>query len=451
MDYRAALEYFRDRSDYDRGFISNPFAGDEVASAGLARTRELLNALGSPDRAYPIIHVAGTKGKGSTCAFIESVARQAGLRTGMFTTPHLHSVRERIQIDGRPIAGETWAAAMERCARAVSLVEAEHEYLGKVTAFELNTALALLVFGNALIDLGIVEVGLGGRLDATNVVSPQVSVITPVSFDHQAILGDTLDLIAAEKAGIIKPDTPVVVAVQEPEAGLEIASWAEALNAPLYRAGTNWKTSFAGGRVTLSGPWGEIPNVRLGLRGRHQAGNAGTALMALHLLNPALIADTATAAGGLRDVHWPGRYELVQPSPAVIVDGAHNGASAGVLADALLDDYPDHDFVIIFGTYTDKDLASMLTELEPLSPTLVATRSRSPRARNPSEILDVARSMGFDIEDEPSVDRAIETALGLAGHRTVVVATGSLSIVAEAREHFELAEITPVESEVLGG
>ena len=451
MDYRAALGFFRDRSDYDRGFISNPFAGDEAATAGLDRTRELLSALGSPDRAYPIIHVAGTKGKGSTCAFIESMARQSGLRTGMFTTPHLHSVRERIQIDGIPISEETWAAGMERCARAVSLVETEHEELGRITAFEINTALALLVFGNALVDLGIVEVGLGGRLDATNVVAPRVSVITPVSYDHQAILGDTLSQIASEKAGIIKPETPVIVAPQEPEAAAEIASRAEALNAPLYRAGTHWSTSYVSGRATLSGPWGEIGNLELGLRGRHQAGNAGAALMALWLLNPALIADTGAVADGLQGVQWPGRYEVIQEKPTVIVDGAHNGASMGVLADALLDEFPNREFVVVFGSYMDKHLDDMLSELEPLRPTLIATRSLSPRARDTSSILDVARLKDFDVDEQPSVGDAIEAALGMAGPRTVIVATGSLSIVALTREHVGLADVAPVEREILGG
>ncbi|CAN5536585.1 folylpolyglutamate synthase/dihydrofolate synthase family protein [soil metagenome] len=450
MDYRAALEYFRDRSDYDRGFISNPFAGDEAAAAGLERTRLLLDALGSPDRAYPIIHVAGTKGKGSTCAFIESTARQLGLRTGMFTTPHLHTVRERIQIDGCPISEEFWSATLQQCSDAVRIVERDRSHLGRITAFELNTAMALLAFSNSSVDLGIIEVGLGGRLDATNVVTPRVSVITPVSYDHQAILGDTLQQIASEKAGIIKPGIPVVVAPQQPEARAEIASRADALGAPVYFAGSDWQRSYAGGYTTIAGPWGDLEDLALGLKGPHQATNAGSAMMALWLLDSNCFEHLHAIAAGLRSVEWPGRYETVQESPPVIVDGAHNGASMAVLSRALLDDYPDHEFVVILGSYADKDLPAMLSELKQLHPTLIATRSSSPRARDLVDILEAAASIDIDGVEQPSVNAAIQASLEAATPRTVMLATGSLSVVAEAREYFGLADVSPVEREILG-
>lgn len=450
MDYRAALEYFRDRSDYDRGFISNPFAGDEAAAAGLQRTRLLLDALGSPDRAYPIIHVAGTKGKGSTCAFIESVARHLGLKTGMFTTPHLHTVRERIQVTGHPIDEETWTASLQSCRDAVQSVERDHPHLGRITAFEINTAMALLAFSDAGVDLGIVEVGLGGRLDATNVITPRVSVITPISYDHQAILGGTLQQIASEKAGIIKPGVPVVIAPQPPEARAEIASRAGALGAPAYHAGSDWHANSAGGITTIAGPWGNLGNLELGLKGPHQATNAGAAVMALWLLDSQKFEEIDANSAGLQRANWPGRYETVQRSPTVIVDGAHNGASMAVLSHALLEDYPDHEFVVILGSYIDKDLAAMLGELQRLQPALITTRSSSPRARDPSEILEVAASIDIEGVEQPSVNEAIRAALEPAMPQTVIVATGSLSVVAEAREFFGLVDISQVEREILG-
>lgn len=449
LNYREALEYFRDRSDYDRGFISNPFAGDNAAADGLRRTRALLDSLGSPDRAYPIIHVAGTKGKGSTCAFIESIARQAGLKTGLFVTPHLHSVRERIQIDGEPVSEDVWSTAMSRVAARIAETETAHPELGRITAFELNTALALLIMARAGVELGTVEVGLGGRLDATNVIEPRVTVITPVSYDHQAILGETLREIASEKAGIIKPGVPVVIASQPPEAREAITARASALGAPMLVAGEHWTAAYDAGLVTLTGPWGEFAGLHLGLDGQHQSLNAGVALMALWQFSHDLFATTETVITGLASVRWPGRFERVNASPTVIVDGAHNGASMEVLAAALSQQFPDRTFIFVFGSYKDKDLAAMLAPLKPLARTLIATRSASPRARSPQEVRSAAASLGIPIIEQGSIGGALRLALDTAEPDDVIVATGSLSIVAETREYFGLATVSPDEREIL--
>ena len=451
MNYREALEYFRDRSDYDRGFVSNPFAGDDAAAAGLRRTRIVVDALGSPDRAYPIIHIAGTKGKGSTCAVIESLARHAGLRTGLFVTPHLHTVRERIQIDAAPVSEAEWAAATDQVARAVAAVEADHPDLGRVTAFELNTALALLLFERAAVDLGIVEVGLGGRLDATNVVEPVVTAITPISFDHQAILGDTLEAIASEKAGIIKPGIPVVVAPQEPSAGDAIARRAVVQEAPLLRAGHDWQFQAEDGSVSFSGPWGSLSGVKLGLRGKHQADNAGAALMALWQWSPGLFANSRALRAGLEAVLWIGRFEVVHDAPTVVFDGAHNGASVEVLAQTLRDEYPEREYIVVFGSYRDKDLPAMLGALAPLKPRVVATRSTSPRAQDPDVICAAANKLGLQARVATTVPAAVRHALDSADRNTVIVATGSLSVVAETREHFGLAQVSELEREILSG
>lgn len=449
MNYREALIYFRDRSDYERGFVSNPFAGDEAAATGLRRTRLLLDQLGSPDRAYPIIHVAGTKGKGSTCAFIESMTRHCGLRTGLFATPQLHSVRERTLIDAQPISESRFAETLGRVAAAVEQVERAHPEAGSLTAFEISTAQSLLAFAEAGVDLAVVEVGMGGRLDATNVVHPAVTVITPVSFDHQAILGDTLSKIAGEKAGIIKPGIPVIAAQQDSEATATIIAIANRHDAPMLLAGRDWSSDWRDGLTTLSGPWGRIAGVRLGLKGPHQALNAGTAMKALWRFNRNLFADHARLRAGLESVSWPGRFEQIADSPPVIVDGAHNAASIQVLVEALRHEFPGCPATVILGSYRDKDLSGMLAALRPLSPALITTRSASLRARDPDEIAATAREQGFDVTTAPTVAAALDLATERVAPNGVIVATGSFSVVAEARDHLGLATISPDEREIL--
>jgi dihydrofolate synthase/folylpolyglutamate synthase len=449
MDYHAALIWFRDRSDYDRGFISNPFAGDDAALAGLRRTRNLLDALGGPDRAYPIIHVAGTKGKGSTCAFIESVARARGLRTGMFVTPHLHSVRERTQVDGRLVSELQFSRLIARSARAVEQVEAEHAEDGRLTAFEISTAMSLLAFSEAGVELAVVEVGLGGRLDATNVIEPRVSVITPVSYDHEAILGNTLGEIAAEKAGIIRPGIPVVVAPQAVGALAVIREAATQQGAPLLLAGADWTVAYERGVSALSGPWRELRDIRLGLMGAHQADNAGAALMSLRQYRPDLLDDLNVVRTALESTRWPGRFEKIHEKPAIIADGAHNPASMRVLVEALRDAFNQSRYIFVFGSYTDKNLAGMLSELVELNPTVIGVRSRSPRARDPEEIRREAARLGLSAFIESSVDAALNRASSMTGPDEVIVVTGSLSVVAEAREAYGLGKVSELEQKVM--
>ncbi len=451
MNYQDALIYFRDRSDYDRGFISNPFAGDDAAANGLQRTRLLLDQLGGPDRAYPIIHVAGTKGKGSTCAFIDSIARALGFTTGMFVTPHLHSVRERIHLDGNPISELTFARTMEIVAAATSEIEQARPELGRLTAFEISTAQSLLAFSENGIEMAIVEVGLGGRLDATNIVTPTVSVITPISFDHEAILGRTIAAIASEKAGIIKHMIPVVSGVQEPDALSVIVGAAEAQEAPLAAEGRNWNAVWSNGRSTITGPWGEFGNVRLGLRGPHQAQNAGLAMAALWTFDSDLFVRSAAIRRGLEAATWPGRFEQLNARPIVIADGAHNVAAINVLVAALDAEFEPLNISIVFGSYKDKDLGGMLCELAPLSPEIVATRSNSPRARQPEDIALAAREAGLVADSHQTVSAALDAAIGAAKSGDIIVVTGSLSVVAEAREYFGLGHVTDLERHILAG
>jgi len=444
LKYQDAIAWIIERSGYDRGFVANPFLGDEVAALGLRRTASLLRRVGSPERAMRVLHVAGTKGKGSTSATIATVARAgpaAGSRTGLYATPHLHTFRERFLIDDEPISEGEFAAVADLLLPADRAVQAEEPELGEPTAFEIATALALLAFGRAGVDLAVMEVGMGGRLDATNVVSPAVSVITTISYDHTAILGDTLTQIAFEKAGIIKPSIPVVVGPQLLEALAELERIAAERASPLYRADRDWQTEWTSSGATLSGPWGDWRGVSLALAGRHQVENAGLALMALHLLDPRLLGNEARVRSALSSVRWPGRFERISVSPDIYVDGAHNVDSIARLVETLRD-IRDEAPLVILGVSRDKDIAGMLQAFAPLQPEIIATASHNPRAADPALIADAALAAGFVASIAASVTVALDVAREQAAGRVVVV-TGSLYAVAEAREAVGLAE-TPV-------
>jgi dihydrofolate synthase / folylpolyglutamate synthase len=442
MDYRAAIAWIVERSGYDRGFVANPFIGDDVAALGLRRTAGLLLRLGSPERDYRVVHVAGTKGKGSVSATVETLARAAGWATGLYATPHLHTFRERIMLHGEAVTEEEFAALAGLVAPADEAVQAEEPEIGEPTAFEVTTAMALLGFSRARAELAVVEVGMGGRLDATNVVAPDISVITPVSLDHTAILGDTLTKIAFEKGGIIKPGRPVVLGPQPLEAQVELERIARERGAPLYLAGRDWRVEVGDDGADISGPWGVWRGVELALRGRHQAENAGVALMALWLLDASLLADEDRVRSALAAVRWPGRFERISTVPALYVDGAHNVDSAQRLAQTL-GEYARGRLTLILGIGRDKDIDGMLAAFAPLAPRVIATASHNPRAAEPERIAAAARAAGVQAEIATSVAAALERARELSTDDDTICVSGSLYAVAEAREALGLAE-TPV-------
>jgi dihydrofolate synthase/folylpolyglutamate synthase len=450
MDYREAITWIVARAGYERGFVANPFIGDDVAALGLRRTAGLLRRVGSPERAYRIVHVAGTKGKGSVSATVEALARAAGWRTGLYTTPHLHTFRERIMVAGEPVSEEEFGALATMLAPADAAVQAEEPELGEPTAFEVSTAMALLAFSRAGAELGVIEVGMGGRLDATNVVQPDVSVVTPVSYDHTAILGDTLAKIAFEKGGIIKPERPVVIGPQAPEALAELERIAAERAAPLYRADRDWQAQPGPAGADLNGPWGEWRGVWLALRGRHQVENAGVALMATWLLEPALLADEARAREALASVSWPGRFERIATGPDIYVDGAHNVDSMARLVETLAELDPP-SLTVILGIGRDKDIEGMLATLAPLAPRLMATASHNPRAADPKRIAAAARLAGLPVERAPDVAAALERARASTDCGGIICVTGSLYAVAEAREALGLAETPAFERALLYG
>lgn len=443
--YPDALQAIWDRSGYDRGYVSNPFWGDEAAKLGLRRTSALLERLGRPQERYGILHVAGSKGKGSTCAFAASVLRTAGYRVGRTTSPHLHTFRERIAIDDEPIDESAFAALTRRALDAAETLERDTPHLGEVTAFELTTAMALDHFAAARCDLAVVEVGLGGTLDATNVVTPLVAALTALDLEHTAILGETLPEIAANKAGIIKPGRPVAVSPLPPEALEVVERVAREHGSPLMTAGKDWRVDGTWRRFTVDGPWGRFADLASGLAGDHQMDNAALAVAAVWLLGAAgyPVAESALRSG-LAATHWPGRFErITAASREIVLDGAHTPASARVLAAALAAEYPDRRALLLLGAMAGKDLAALASALAPVTSTVIATSARGPRAASPAAVAQAARNAGLVVLERPTVAEALDEAMAIAGPGELLVVTGSLAVVAEAREALGLARSDP--------
>jgi dihydrofolate synthase/folylpolyglutamate synthase len=412
----------------------------------LDRIVDLLDLLGSPQRSYPSIHITGTNGKTTTARMIDALLRGFGVRTGRYTSPHLESVTERIALDGVPIDAERFAAAYDEVAPFVELVDGRHA--DPVTFFELLTAMAFATFADAPVEVAVVEVGLGGRWDATNVLQAPVAVVTPIGLDHVGILGDSVEAIAGEKAGIIHPGAVVVEAPQPSGAAAVLAARATSVGASVVRAGIDFgvatrSVAVGGQLLTLEGLGGSYDDVFLPLYGGHQAGNASCALAAVE----AFFGADAHARGGLdievvrsafASVTSPGRLEVVRRSPTVILDGAHNPAGAAALADALEEAFTFDRLVAVVAVLDDKDAAGLLEALEPVVSSVVVTVNGSPRALPAPELAAVASEVLGDarVQVAARLDDALELAVaeaeadGLGGG---VLVTGSIVTVGEAR------------------
>ena len=400
---------------------------------GLDGSRRLLEALGSPERRFRAVHVAGTNGKGSVCALVERVLRAAGLSTGLFTSPHLVDFRERIRIGGR------WASEAE--------LEARLEHIQGLAAgrgrtfFEVTTALGFDRFAAHAVEWPVVEVGLGGRLDCTNVITPEVAVITGVGLDHTEILGDTLEAVAREKAGIVKPGVPVISGAAGAPAAV-IEEVAREKGSPLVAAAARVKLREC--RVGPGGtrfeaeaaPWGTLA-LSLGLRGRLQLENAQVAIAALSVLaERGLEIPAGAVREGIAAAAWPGRLEPCPTEPRLWWDGAHNPQGAERLARAWVEDLGfEPPEAVVLAVSRDKDATAMLRPLAGLAPRarLVVTRTRSERALEPAALRERAAELGWPAEGESDVARALERALGRAGRGKVLLA-GSLFAVGEAME-----------------
>jgi len=448
--YQRALDYLYGFINFEQKSLDRY----QASKIDAERPRRLLELLDRPQTRFPSIHIAGTKGKGSVAAMCADCLRLAGLRVGLYTSPHLREFRERIRIvtrddaDGR-IPEAAFVAHMNRLRAVV-------EQVPGVTWFEIVTALAFLHFaGN--VDAAVVEVGLGGRLDATNVLTPEVSVITSLSLDHTQLLGDTLPQIAYEKAGIIKPGVPVVVAPQQPDALATIEGISAERGAPLIVIGRDWRyetvrdhsaTGITRQSITLIGGAdpGFIPpgtTFDVGLPGEHQTVNAAVALAALEQTRHRFMGLTVPILqAGIAGTHWEGRLQVLQSGtdrPTVLVDCAHNDDSAARLVAALREDYHYRRLILLFGAPEDKNVRGMLTRLLPLADQVVFTTANHPRSAMPEQLAQMASELDHDaiVSVSHAVPQGLDMALDAAAPGDLVCATGSIIVIGDLLNHWD--------------
>jgi len=437
--YEDALAYLFSSTDYEKmrhvRYNADTFSLD--------RMRRLAAMMGSPETKFPSVHVAGTKGKGSTAAMIHALAGAGGLKAGLYTSPHLVDIRERIRVGQGDISQENLRRLIEAARSLIDRMRAEGD---PATFFEIFTALAFQHFAAEKVDLAVVEVGLGGRLDATNIIVPDVAVITAISLDHTAQLGGTLAEIAAEKAGIIKTRVAVVTQPQEPEVMDVLEHACQQAGAPMILVGRDiqckWEPAEEkgrlGGRMVVNTHTESFCDLFIPLMGEHQALNACTAIAAARRAAPLKKRlPPKTIAAGLRSVQWPGRMEYVPGRPDMLLDGAHNRASMERLMEGLAAYFPGWRLVMVFACAADKDVDGMLTVLaqKAAGAPVVFTKSPSPRSSDPADLAArFAAHGGAGAQTAPDVPAALQAAKGLAGPGGLVVVAGSLYLVGEVKQ-----------------
>ncbi len=440
--YQEALDYLYSHIDYsvERSYRYSAEVLD------LERVHAFVRALGDPHLNYRSVHVAGTKGKGSVSAMIASILHAAGYKTGLYTSPHLQRFTERIRVDGQEIEK---AEVIE----LVGMLKPHIETIQRLTVYEIITALAFLYFARKEVECAVFEVGLGGRLDATNVIVPMVSVITSLSYDHMHLLGGSLSDIAREKAGIIKPGIPIISAPQQHEAEIVVEDTAHSVNAPLSLVGRDWL--YSPGTRDLSGQiiyvWSSAeqsmmdayvesaggeewapPRYWIPLLGHHQVVNGAVAYATIQVQKTqGLEVKEDAIQTGFRETDWPGRFQILSTNPVLVIDAAHNRDSALKLRIALDDYFPGRSVTLIFGASADKDIPGMLIELVPRVSRLIVTQADHPRAADPEDLARVAHSHGLRVEIEVPVEAALDRAFKQTWTEGVVLATGSIFVAGE--------------------
>ncbi len=399
---------------------------------GLTTIRKILSGLGNPHQAYACIHVAGTNGKGSVASSLSSILYRSGYKTGLYTSPHLVRFNERIQINGRQISNKNVVAAY-------NAVKGVHHGRREPTFFEFATAMALYEFARQKVDWAVIETGMGGRLDATNVIQPELAIITNISIEHRQYLGNTVDKIAAEKAGIIKYRKPVITAISQKNAYGVVEKIAAGKKAPLFRLGRDFRVRrHHPGTFSYYGIDTVWHNLQTALQGSYQADNAALVLAACELLDAG-----KTKLGldnikkGLTTNHWPGRLETVSKDPLIILDGAHNQAAAGNLARFLATKLAGREITLVLGILDDKPYKMMLKSLLPLASRVVLTRAKIDRALDPQRLMDVAQNYNIESHLVADVAGAVKCAIDLCPPDGAICIAGSLYVVGEAKEAFE--------------
>jgi dihydrofolate synthase/folylpolyglutamate synthase len=436
--YDEALTYLYGFTDYEQ----RGFAAYAPEFYDLERVERLLAMLGNPHHSFQSVHIAGTKGKGSTSAMIESILRAAGYQTGLYTSPHLHTFCERIQSSGQLIPRDDLVRLVEEMRSLVDKVEG-------ITTFEVMTCLAFSWFAEKGAEWAVVEVGLGGRLDATNVLMPALAVITSISRDHMAILGDTLTEIAAEKAGIIKPGVPVVSAPQTDEALAVIEATCQQREAPLTLVGRAWTWQRSPSRpeaskadprcldgqtFTILHGDDVLADLQIPLLGEFQLTNATTAVAGVSLLRVAgAVVSPSSIRTGLGSVHWPGRMEILGRAPLVVADSAHNGDSARKLIIALRAHCDFDRLIVVLGASADHATPGLMQALLSGADWAIATQAQHPRAAQPGWLQARAENLGFPLVTSDTVAQALEMALEHARPDDLICCTGSVFVAADAR------------------
>jgi dihydrofolate synthase/folylpolyglutamate synthase len=435
VNYKSALQYLDTFLNYEK----IPAPSYTPRSFNLKRMERLLKLLGNPQKKLPAIHIAGTKGKGSTAAFLASVLQEAGFKTGLYTSPHLADFRERIRIGKELISKKRVSKLIAEIKPEIEKLQKDSS-LGLFTFFEVYTALSLLFFAQEKVDFAVLEVGMGGRLDATNVLNPLVSAITPISFDHTEVLGKTLSSIAREKAGIIKEKSLVITSPQKEEALKVIKEVCRKKKVRLFEVGKdlkiqNPKFNLHYSTFDLKGIFFRYKGLKVSLLGEHQLINAACALGILELLHfhKVKIPEKAIRQG-LRRVEWPGRLEVIQKKPFILLDGAQNEASAQALGKSIKEIFPHKRLILLLGISQDKDIKGIGRVLCPLAEEVIATGVDNPRACSPFSLKEELKEFSKKITPILAVKEAFKYAKMRATSDDLICVTGSLYLVGKVKQ-----------------
>lgn len=439
-NYQQAMKYLSEKTDYEK----ETRVRYNVTTFNLDRMRNLLKLVGNPQDKFATAHIAGTKGKGSTATMLAKMLEANGYKVGLYTSPHLLHLHERIVVNSEMISAPQMLDLMNRIHKPIEKISKTED----VSFFEIMTALAFMYFADSQVDLAVVETGLGGRLDSTNVINPKVVGITSLSIDHQQQLGETIDKIAAEKAGIFKKGIPVVTVNQAPEAMFVLQSHALQIDAPLSVTGTDidfsyrFETSREHGphtRICLTTPTSKFEHVRVPLHGKHQAVNCSLALAMLDKLKCAgYKIDNEKVIEGLNAVSLAGRMEMIYHDPRIIIDAAHNAASLRALIHAVGQNIPYDSMVVIFGCNNDKDITGMLTQLQYGADKVIFTRSNSPKAISPLELSDQYTEIcGKMCQTADSLGEALKLASNAIGREDLICITGSFYLIGQAKARLQ--------------
>lgn len=436
MTYAQAISYLNSFLDFER----LPDSFFRTTQADLDRFRELLELLGNPQDNFPIIHIVGTKGKGSTAAILEAVLRRAGMKTGLYTSPHLVTVRERIRVDGRMISRRAFASVLSAIKTTPSAIRLGQRIAYR-TVFEHLTAAALAEFARQRVDIAIIEAGLGAKLDATIVLDPVVCVFTKISLDHTAILGESIELIAADKAHAIKPGGVVISSPQQPSVSDELINRAERLDAQLkFTTGEKEfdfvKLSPRWTACRIGRPWLKDRKLILNMAGSFQLENLSTALSTIEVLQESGFKITAEAvASGLRSTRWKGRLQLLDRKKGIIVDGAHNEIAIQTCLKTIRELFPAKKIRVLFAALKNKPYASMLRTILPQCEKLYLAPIRFPRSFDPREVLEIVAQSGLESALFDSIPEAFDRAREETGPDSILLVTGSLYLVGEVIRH----------------